>query len=98
MRQRRDPRISPAPGPARTLQVGAAQYTKYELGEDEELSPRELRLAQLAADGLTIQQAAERLGMSFWTAKHHWRLINLKVGRHTQAGVVAVLMRRGRVS
>ncbi|WP_181139352.1 AAA family ATPase [Streptomyces sp. Ru72] len=55
------------------------------------LSPRELRIAELAAEGLTNRQIAELLGLSPRTVGAHLYKIFPKLGVTTRAGVARAL-------
>lgn len=87
--------IEPAPGTSHP--VPQIHLQPYELGEDEQLTPRELEIVRLAAAGKNGTETASILEMSVWTVKHHWRNINLKMHCHTKAHVVAEAIRRGMI-
>lgn len=60
-------------------------------------SPRQLEIAQLAADGLTNQQIAGRLGISAHTVRRQMFLLYMRLGVHDRAHMVATLMRQGTI-
>ncbi len=60
-------------------------------GHDPRLSAQELRIAELAAQGLTNRQIAERLGLSPRTIGAHLYRIFPKLGITTRAGVARAL-------
>jgi DNA-binding CsgD family transcriptional regulator len=62
------------------------------------LTPRELELLALAADGLSGPDLAERLGLSPATVNTHFRNIYLKLDVRSRAGAVAKAMRVGLIN
>jgi DNA-binding CsgD family transcriptional regulator len=60
-----------------------------------DITPRQLEIMQLVADGHTSMMAAEVLGMAPNTAKTHMARILTSLGANSQAQAVAILMRRG---
>jgi DNA-binding CsgD family transcriptional regulator len=64
-------------------------------GAKAPLTPREIELLQLAADGLSGPQIAELLVLSPSTVKTHFENIYRKVGVSDRAGAVAKGMRQG---
>ena len=80
----------PAPG---SQEIGIAKTTsdipnpKSEIVEP--LSPRELEVLQLIADGLTNKQIADRLYLSHHTIKVHTRNIYAKLDAHHRTEAVA---------
>jgi len=60
-----------------------------------DLTPRELEILTLVAEGATRAQTAERLQISEATVRTHMSRVLLKLDAHTQAHAVAVLMSRG---
>jgi DNA-binding CsgD family transcriptional regulator len=58
------------------------------------LTDRELEIMQLVADGLTLTQAAEKLGIARATARTHTGRVLIKLEASTQAHAVAILFRR----
>ena len=59
------------------------------------LSPREVDVAILIAEGLSNKLIAERLGISDHTAKFHVYNIIEKLDKKNRAGVAAEVIRRG---
>ena len=57
------------------------------------LTPGEARLAELIADGLGIQEAAEALGITRNTARTHMKRIYAKAGVHSQADLIRLFSR-----
>ncbi|WP_431877975.1 response regulator [Amycolatopsis sacchari] len=64
-------------------------------GGQEALSPRELEVLRLVADGATNQLAARRLLISETTIKTHLLHIYTKLGVRDRASAVAVAYKRG---
>jgi DNA-binding CsgD family transcriptional regulator len=56
------------------------------------LTTREVEVARLLAEGLTNQQLADRLGVSFFTARNHVERLLPKLGAANRARVGGVLM------
>lgn len=65
-------------------------------GSDARLSAQELRIAELAAEGLTNRQIGERLGLSPRTIGAHLYRIFPKLGITTRAGVARALQENRR--
>jgi DNA-binding NarL/FixJ family response regulator len=65
------------------------------LGSHESLTPRELEVLELLASGLSNKEIADRLGVSFHTAKFHVNAILGKLGASSRAEVVALAARAG---
>jgi DNA-binding NarL/FixJ family response regulator len=63
----------------------------------EELTPRELEVLQLLAQGLTNRRIAERLGISDHTAKFHVNAILGKLGAQTRTEAIVQAARLGLV-
>lgn len=59
------------------------------------LSPREIELLQLSADGLTDREIAARIGRSRYTPRAHFRHILEKLQARSRAHAVAVAARHG---
>jgi DNA-binding CsgD family transcriptional regulator len=57
------------------------------------LSAREAEVLSLAADGLTNQQIAKRLGLGEETVKTHLKRITRKLGAYNRAHCVAIALR-----
>ena len=56
------------------------------------LTPREVEVARLLAEGLTNQELAERLGVSFFTARNHVERLLPKLGAANRACVGGALI------
>ncbi len=65
------------------------------LGPNESLTPRELEVLELLASGLSNKEIADRLGVSFHTAKFHVNAILGKLGATSRTEVVALAARAG---
>ena len=63
----------------------------------DRLSPRELEILQLMADGLENEEIARELYISPETVKSHVRRILQKLGAHSRTYAVAVALRRSLV-
>ncbi len=61
----------------------------------EDLTPRELEVLQLLADGLSNKQMAQRLGVSEHTVKFHVNAILSKMDAHTRTEAVTRAARLG---
>jgi len=59
------------------------------------LTPRELQVLQLAADGHSSAEVADELGVSPGTVKTHFQNMYAKLGARDRAAAVAQAMRRG---
>jgi DNA-binding NarL/FixJ family response regulator len=68
-------------------------------GDEREttLTPREREVVALLADGLSGEEAAERLVLSPETVRTHIRNAMAKLEAHTRAGAVAEALRRGEI-
>lgn len=62
------------------------------------LTPRQLEILQLIADGVPTPEIAERLGMSPLTLRTHVQNILTRLGVHTKVEAVAVAIKHGKVS
>ena len=61
----------------------------------EDLTPRELEVMALIADGMTNQEIAERLGISVKTVDRHRENIMRKLGVHSRIDLVKYAIREG---
>lgn len=59
------------------------------------LTPREVDVALLLADGLSNKLIADKLGLSHHTVKFHVLNVCTKLGKQTRAGAAAEVIRRG---
>jgi DNA-binding CsgD family transcriptional regulator len=57
------------------------------------LTPAEARLCMELAEGLTVAQAADRLGLARETVRHRLKTVFYKTDTHRQAELVALLLR-----
>jgi DNA-binding NarL/FixJ family response regulator len=77
--------------------VGQSRQRQIEDEIEEALTPRELEVLRMVADGLGNKEIAGRLGISNHTAKFHVAQILAKFGAGSRAEAVAIGMRRGLV-
>lgn len=59
----------------------------------DRLSPMQTRVLQLASDGLTLRQIAERLFLAYPTAKAHAEAIRRRLGATGMTHAVAIGLR-----
>jgi DNA-binding CsgD family transcriptional regulator len=84
------------PGVLVTLEAVAARVLDdAELRERFGLTTREVEVARLLADGLSNQDIADRLGVSFFTARNHVERLLPKMGAGNRARVGALLRGEG---
>lgn len=62
------------------------------------LTPRQLEILQLLADGVPPREISERLGMSHFTFRTHVQNILTRLGVHTKLEAVALAIRHGKIS
>ena len=98
-------RVLPVAGPARTPFLGARvllvisdlhdrpQPQASVLAETFGLTPAESRLASLLAMGISIEHAADRLGLSQATVRNQLKSVFAKTATHRQSELVALLSR-----
>ncbi len=81
------------PGVLVTVEAAAAArpLTDAELRERFGLTARELEVARLVAEGLSNQALADRLGVSFFTARNHVERLLAKLGATNRAHVGTLL-------
>jgi DNA-binding NarL/FixJ family response regulator len=80
------------PGVAKRFVAGYLQH----LGSPNDLlTPREREVLQLAAEGLTTREIAERLVISAKTAEHHRTSAMAKLNLHSQTELVRYAIRTG---
>ena len=84
---------APAPAPA---PIGATVYSDDELVARFELTPRQIAVARLVAEGLTNEEIGDRLSVSRFTARNHVDEVMRKLGASTRSRVGAIL--RGTVN
>ncbi|MDF1503771.1 LuxR family transcriptional regulator [Roseisolibacter sp. H3M3-2] len=84
------------PGVLVTLEsVGTRPLDDAELRARFALTAREVEVARLLADGLSNQEIAARLGVSFFTARNHVERLLPKLGASNRARVGALLRGEG---
>lgn len=74
--------VEPKPGPCVPLLVNTFALT-----------PAEARLASLMAEGVSLEQAAEEIGIARATARNQLKAVFAKTGAHRQSELVALLAR-----
>jgi DNA-binding CsgD family transcriptional regulator/PAS domain-containing protein len=80
------------PGVLVTVEAAAARpLTDAELRDRFGLTTRELEAARLVAEGLSNQAIAERMGVSFFTARNHVERLLGKLGAANRAHAVTLL-------
>jgi DNA-binding NarL/FixJ family response regulator len=77
----------------RTLEE--AQRAALQLSELDALTPRELEVLELLAEGLTNKQIAERLVITTNTVKRHLKSIFRKLDVHTRSAAAAAAVEAG---
>lgn len=77
--------------------IGQSRQRQIEDEIGEALTPRELEVLRMLADGLGNKEVADRLGISDHTAKFHVAQILAKFGAGSRAEAVAIGIRRGLV-
>ena len=63
----------------------------------ERLTPRELEILQLMAEGVTPDDISERLGMSRHTLRTHTQNVLTKLGMHTKLDAIVAAIRFGKI-
>ena len=84
---RRAKRSAPAQQPARAIRI----LSDAELRERFALTDRQIAVARLVAEGCTNAEVAERLGLSFYTARNHAEQVMLKLGVSNRSSVGPLL-------
>ncbi len=62
------------------------------------LTPRQIEILQLMADGVPVQEIAKQLNMSPYTLRTHVQNILTRLGVHTKLEALAVAIRHGKIS
>jgi DNA-binding NarL/FixJ family response regulator len=62
------------------------------------LTPRQIEILQLLADGLTAPQIAEKLAMSPLTLRTHMQNVLTRLGVHRKEDAIVVAIRHGKIS
>jgi DNA-binding NarL/FixJ family response regulator len=78
--------------------VFEARQSLRDAGFDEPLTPREIQVLELLAEGLPNKAIAERLGISDQTAKFHVASISGKLGAANRTDAVRRAVRRGLIT
>jgi DNA-binding CsgD family transcriptional regulator len=98
-------RILPVAGPARSPFLGARallvisdlqpkpQPQASVLAQTFGLTPAETRLASIMASGISIERAADQLGLSRATVRNQLKAVFAKTATHRQSELVALLSR-----
>jgi DNA-binding NarL/FixJ family response regulator len=60
-----------------------------------DLTPREIEVLKLLADGVSNQQIAEKLVLSMHTVRNHVQNVITKLGAHSKLEAVATAVREG---
>jgi two-component system nitrate/nitrite response regulator NarL len=79
------------------LQSGVLDLIRHRSGGIVQLSGRDRELLQLAAEGLTTAEIAERLYLSPNTVKTYWQRLYEKLGTKDRVSALAEAIRRGLV-
>lgn len=66
--------------------------------ESERLTPRELQVLHLLADGCTYAQVGDRLGVSVHTVTSHIKNAYRKLDAHTAAAAVVRALQQGLIA
>jgi two-component system, NarL family, nitrate/nitrite response regulator NarL len=77
------------------LQSGVLDLIRERAGGAVQLSGRERELLELAAEGLTTAEIAQRLYLSPNTVKTYWQRLYEKLGARDRASAIAEAIRRG---
>jgi DNA-binding CsgD family transcriptional regulator len=78
--------------------LGPQRLQPYELGEPEHLTPRQLQVLNMVADGMVATEIAARLGVTRNTVLSHYRRIRWRLETQTVAHSVAVAFRRNLIT
>jgi len=84
---RRARRTAPASAPPNAVRI----LSDDELHERYGLTDRQIAVARLVAEGCTNAEVAERLGLSFYTARNHAEQVMLKLGVSNRSSVGPLL-------
>lgn len=84
---RRARRAAPAPPPPNAVRI----LSNSELRDRYGLTDRQIAVARLVAEGCTNAEVAERLGLSFYTARNHAEQVMLKLGVSNRSSVGPLL-------
>jgi DNA-binding CsgD family transcriptional regulator len=92
------PRIRLKPDTTDVGRAFTARQSLRDAGFDEPLTPREIQVLELLAEGLPNKTIAERLGISDQTAKFHVASISGKLGAANRTDAVRRAVRRGLIT
>ena len=93
-----DTRVRLKPDTTYVGRAFTARQTLRDAGFDEPLTPREIQVLELLAEGLPNKAIAERLGISDQTAKFHVASISGKLGAANRTDAVRRAVRRGLIT
>jgi len=82
--------VSTLAAPLRELSVREERILRY-----PQLTPSQLRVLQMAADGETCESTAREIGMCVQTVKNHRSDAIMKLGADSMTHAVAQALRRG---
>src|SRR5471030_604289 len=84
--------------PSDAILVAPESFQADEEGFDESLTPREVQVLELLAEGLPNKAIAERLRISDQTVKFHVSSISGKLGAKNRTDAVRRAVRRGLIT
>jgi DNA-binding response OmpR family regulator len=84
---RRARRTAPSSAPPNAVRI----LSDSELRDRYSLTDRQIAVARLVAEGCTNAEVAERLGLSFYTARNHAEQVMLKLGVSNRSSVGPLL-------
>ena len=93
-----DLRQARAAGPDADAFLVAPAPSSRTTPQAEALTPREIEVLELLAEGLSNKGIALRLGISDQTVKFHVASISGKLGAHSRTGAVRLAVRRGLIT
>jgi DNA-binding NarL/FixJ family response regulator len=93
-----DLRQARAAGPEADAFLVAPDADAADDSQVEALTPREIEVLELLAEGLSNKGIARRLGISDQTVKFHVASISGKLGAHSRTGAVRLAVRRGLIT
>lgn len=79
-------------------ETGAPEVRERDDWIEDPLTPREIEVLELLAEGLPNKSIAERLGISDQTVKFHVASISAKLGASNRTDAVRLALRRGLIS
>jgi DNA-binding CsgD family transcriptional regulator len=87
-----------APAASRARSIGTALEREEDDWLAEPLTPREIQVLELLAEGLPNKAIADRLGISDQTVKFHVASISGKLGAANRTDAVRLAVRRGLIT